>query len=621
MDSPDGPTRSRARDECVSSQAARSAGRQAGRQAPRTIVAEERRIAMVGGEGRPVHINSTESREIEIMPASLAPPSEADCDELAKGLAAACLDDADVDMLIDDNPSHSHSQDGSDVATPEAGFFIDGHISPKSSQESIDQLMSIPHSVNRPQHVPWPPSPDRMTNQVQSGSTSYQPAAVSPTRSLAQPLHKQISDESCPASRAADARIEIGTSNEWLILNELQSGRTQLHSEEATQIDHELRPEHQTKRLDLEPTQFQTLPPKSEATFEAYPGQGSTNTETIPPLYRYTPNSLTGNLLSVLSRKFVPTRSQTTHGGSALAGFSALLLVTCANYMLGPMRDAAALAVGVSHIPALTLASTVLALGSSVPVGWLFEAPDPRRRKTWKRMGLTRGETQGTSLALFYRVFAFLLLSYAIGFKMVDTFGAKSGATTARDEEDITESTIAVVWTFFLRLGQRVGMPMDQFVVSLDHFASRIPYIGQYTSSISLLSTWQTFQDVSIPSHFVYGFKSVISQFGSIIYIMFFLVVHLMKLHSLSLIWGVTTEAMDYEENAEIRQMMAKEKKSSGDLTRKTSSGGLATLGGGQPDKSSGGKNGSRKQSKSQLRLKRLAFVGFGGTLGGILGR
>ena len=88
-------------------QPARSAGRQAGR---RRVVAEERRIAMVGGEGRPVHINSTESREIEIMPASLAPPSEADCDELAKGLAAACLDDADVDMLIDDNPSHSHSQ-------------------------------------------------------------------------------------------------------------------------------------------------------------------------------------------------------------------------------------------------------------------------------------------------------------------------------------------------------------------------------------------------------------------------------------------------------------------------------------------------------------------------------
>ena len=566
------------------------------------------------------------------MPATLAPPpSDTDCDELAKGLAATCLNDADVDMLLDGHPSHSLSPDGSDVTTPEAGFFIDGHTSPRSSQEGIDQQMSIPHSLNRPQHVPsWPASaPDNITNQIQSGSTSFQSALVSPTQALAQPPHQQIADESCPASRAADARIEIGARNEWIIRDEL-SGRKQIHPEEATRIDqpdeatridHDLRPEVQTKRLDLESTpQLQKLPPKSKDTFEAYPGS-SANTETIPPLYRFTPNSLTGNLLSVLSRKFVPSRSQTTHGGSALAGFSALLLVTCANYMLGPMRDAAALAVGVSHIPALTLASTVLALGSSVPVGWLFEAPDPRRRKTWKRMGLTRGETQGTSLALFYRVFAFLLLSYALGFKMVDMFGAKSGTMTSGGDEDISESTIAVVWTFFLRLGQRVGMPMDHFVVSLEHFASRIPYIEQYTSSIRLLSTWQSFQDVSIPSHFVYGFKSVISQFGSIIYIMFFLVVHLMKLHSLSLIWGVTTEAMDYEENAELRQMQEKEKRSSGDLTRNTSSGGLATLGGEQSAKSSDGKNGGRKQSKSQLRLKRLAFVGFGGTLGGILGR
>jgi hypothetical protein len=37
----------------------------------------------------------------------------------------------------------------------------------------------------------------------------------------------------------------------------------------------------------------------------------------------------------------------------------------------------------------------------------------------------------------------------------------------------------------------------------------------------------------------------VVNKFGKVIYIMFFLVVHLMKLHSLSLIWGVTTEAMD----------------------------------------------------------------------------
>ena len=57
-------------------------------------------------------------------------------------------------------------------------------------------------------------------------------------------------------------------------------------------------------------------------------------------------------------------------------GFWALLNVTCANYVLSPMRDAVALQVGVQHIPKLTLASSLLAFMSSVPIGWLFEAPD-----------------------------------------------------------------------------------------------------------------------------------------------------------------------------------------------------------------------------------------------------
>ena len=86
------------------------------------------------------------------------------------------------------------------------------------------------------------------------------------------------------------------------------------------------------------------------------------------------------------------------------------------------MRDAIALAVGVDLIPQLTLASTVLAFCSSVPIGWLFEAPDPNRHLVWKRMGLTRGETQGTLLALFYRCFALILLSYAIGFPLLEWF-------------------------------------------------------------------------------------------------------------------------------------------------------------------------------------------------------
>lgn len=208
----------------------------------------------------------------------------------------------------------------------------------------------------------------------------------------------------------------------------------------------------------------------------------------------------------------VSTRMKHSDSLPTWIGFWAFLMVTCANYVLSPMRDAIALAVGVNHIPKLTLASTLLAVISSVPIGWLFEAPDPMRRKLWKRMGLTRGETQGTSLALFYRMFALSLLSYAIGFKLVDYFR----------QEETSHKLSSEVW--------------------------------------SLLGTM-----------------------GNVMYVAFFLVVHLMKLHSLSLLWGVTTEAMEYEEVAKKRM--------------RGSSGG------------------------SKTRLQRMAFVGFGGTLGGILGR
>ena len=117
-------------------------------------------------------------------------------------------------------------------------------------------------------------------------------------------------------------------------------------------------------------------------------------------------------------------------------GFWALLHVTCATYVLTPMRDAIALAVGVDLMPQLTLASTVLAFRSSVPIGWLFEAPDPNRRLVWKRMGLTRGETQGTSLALFYRCFASILLSYAIGFPLLEWFQKQQEQQQQYDNND-----------------------------------------------------------------------------------------------------------------------------------------------------------------------------------------
>ena len=200
-------------------------------------------------------------------------------------------------------------------------------------------------------------------------------------------------------------------------------------------------------------------------------------------------------------------------------GFWALLNVTCANYVLTPMRDAIALSIGVEHIPNLTLASTVLAFFSSVPIGWLFEAPDPGRRKMFKRMGLTRGETQGTSLALFYRCFALILVSYAIGFS-------------------------AIEW-----------LKWNDHVVKEQEVPAEV---RRWWPDWSSLFTWV----------------------GTFLYIAFFLVVHLMKLHCLSLVWGVTTEAMEYEEVA-------------------------------------------RRKSKlgtTKTRLERLALVGFGGTLGGIIG-
>ena len=212
-------------------------------------------------------------------------------------------------------------------------------------------------------------------------------------------------------------------------------------------------------------------------------------------LYTFSQDSYTGRILTKLSKQFlhVPSEStDNTRSGSAFAGFLCLLLVTFANYMLSPMRDAAALAVGVTHIPVLTLVSTILALVSSVPVGWLFEAPNPERTgRRWRnKVGLTRGETQGTSLALFYRCFAICLVGYSIVFKLVDIY-------KDRDAVDIN--------------------------IQNRNYVTRI---------IAIL----------------------LRKSGKLFYIAFFLVVHLMKLHSLSLIWGVASEAMEYEEHAEERE-------------------------------------------------------------------
>ena len=81
---------------------------------------------------------------------------------------------------------------------------------------------------------------------------------------------------------------------------------------------------------------------------------------------------------------------------------------------------------------------------------------------------------------------------------------------------------------------------------------------------------------------------------GRGLYIAFYLIVHLMKLHCLSLLWGVTTETMEYEDVARKQQQ------------RKLHGSSLPPF--------------TSVEGGNKLRLKRLATVGFGGTLGGILG-
>jgi len=210
-------------------------------------------------------------------------------------------------------------------------------------------------------------------------------------------------------------------------------------------------------------------------------------------------------------------------------GFWAYLNVSCANLILKPIMDAVVLELGVENQPKLILASSILAFLSSVPIGWLFEAPDPKRRKVFKKMGMTRGETQGTSLALFYRFFAFSAISYAFGFKMVN-----------------------IEWIF--------GTKTESSDDGVDNKHGIITFL----------------------------FK----KWGQCMYIAFFLVIHLMKLHSTSLVWGVTTEAMEYEEIAR--------KQNENSLSKQTS---------------------PKKAKKEKTRLQRLARIQFGGTLGSIWGR
>jgi len=307
------------------------------------------------------------------------------------------------------------------------------------------------------------------------------------------------------------------------------------------------------------------LPPSSSSS----PTHDRYNKHENQNLYIYSIDTKVGRILTYLTTK-LPAKTKKTRSGSALPGFLALLLLTMANYMLSPMRDAAALAVGIKHIPLLTLISTILALASSVPMGWLFEAPNPLRKgKSWRdRIGLTRGETQGTSLALFLRCFAICLIGYALTFKVLEWFGYQEDGGGGETQ------------------GENGGN--DDIMVNLAFFQ---------------------FQNENLWNYIIRITSKLLQKFGKIFYVAFFLVVHLMKLHSLSLIWGVTSEAMEYEEQAEIRSMkMFQEEEKEVQHHQEESQ---------QQQEERRQKD---VQPQSRTRLKRLAFVGFGGTLGGILG-
>ena len=248
-----------------------------------------------------------------------------------------------------------------------------------------------------------------------------------------------------------------------------------------------------------------------------------------PQKVMFTQDSSTGRILTRLYFLFLrleqnsfrfkrnQINGKSSRSPATIAGFFSLLLLTMSNYMLAPMRDAAALKVGVNYIPILTLVSTILALASTVPVGWLFEAPNPERKwPPWRvKLGFTRGETQGTSLALFLRCFAICLFGYALSFKLMDLLGF--GGEKDDDAQLKDADGVLVLW--------------EQI--------QRILIFNEGESILGYAMKIESF---------------VMEKFGKAFYVMFFLVVHLMKLHSISLMWGVTSEAMEYEEQAEIRE-------------------------------------------------------------------
>lgn len=386
-----------------------------------------------------------------------------------------------------------------------------------SSLSNNNNSNALSHSVSCPQLTQQPPQPTPSTDvalPVKLSSSCQELNELNPSNSLLHQFHKRHPStiveefsESMGGGMVSEDGDRPALHEQLSVLSEGSAGLSPPTSPSRSKMVGQ----HTEETAPL----LSRVPSVTNAT----------NTTTTRPFgftgdpLAFLPLYSTTKCIQVVSKVFLPQQHGKHAGAATWIGFWALLVITCANYVLTPMRDAIALQVGVEHMPKLTLASTVLALFSSVPIGWLFEAPDPKRRKVWKRMGLTRGETQGSSLALFYRFFAFVVISYAIGFSILE-FLVKERAT-------------------------------------------ELVLFG------------------------VLNVSKVFSSLGQFMYVAFFLVVHLMKLHCLSLVWGVTTEALEYEEVA--RKQHQKTQK-------------------------------SIQMESNKMRLKRLSLVGFGGTLGGILG-
>jgi hypothetical protein len=243
-------------------------------------------------------------------------------------------------------------------------------------------------------------------------------------------------------------------------------------------------------------------------------------------------------------------------------------------------------------------------------------------------MGLTRGETQGTSLALFYRFFAFVLLAYAMGILLLVPLLQRTNTVTPPTLLNATVTPLVMPSNIDAK-SMMVKTPKQQLMAPqwLQPFRIRSTTNSQESTLSTLVATSSATVVPSTTctapspckvtpgtwSELLLGFlrrgggpyqqqdssiKLLLWQWtGKFMYIAFYLVVHLMKLHSLSLIWGVTTEAMEYEEMAR-------------HVTNSSNARG------------SGGKENEVKLPENhKTRLQRLSLIGFGGTLGGILGR